>query len=230
MVPLRVSAGEPIDVHEKLDSKTRADRLDALADQVGLAAHHLDRYPRELSGGQLQRVAIARALSVNPALVVLDEPVSSLDVSTQAQIINLLESLQREHDVAFLFIAHNPALVHHTSHRIAVMYLGEIVEIGDSGQVYRNPRHPYTQALLSAVAVPDPDNRIARNRIVLRGDIPDPTAPPSGCRFHTRCQHVMDRCATEVPAAVITDDGSTVRCHLVSGTPVSVGVGPAVVR
>ncbi len=211
------SVAEPLDVHLDLSAQSRTEILHQLMDQVGLSPTHLGRYPRELSGGQLQRMAIARALAIDPALVVLDEPVSSLDVSTQAQVINLLEDLQRSSGVAFLFIAHNPALVHHASDRIAVMYLGEIVELGDAAVVYRAPQHPYTQALLSAAALPDPALRHTRRRILLRGDIPDPTDPPTGCRFHTRCHVVMERCRTDVPQAVVTAEGSTVRCHLVTG-------------
>jgi oligopeptide/dipeptide ABC transporter ATP-binding protein len=223
LLPVGASVAEPLDVHLRLGGPARTERLHELVGQVGLTPAHLDRYPRELSGGQLQRLAIARALAVAPALVVLDEPVSSLDVSTQAQVINLLEDLQRQTGVAFLFIAHNPALVHHASDRIAVMYLGEIVEIGTASAVYERPRHPYTQALLSAAAVPDPESSRARRRLLLQGDIPDPTEPPSGCRFHTRCPVVMARCATEVPAAVTTADGSVVRCHLVTGEADVVG-------
>jgi oligopeptide transport system ATP-binding protein len=166
-------------------------------------------------------------LSVDPKLVVLDEPVSSLDVSTQAQVINLLEKLRQELGVAYLFIAHNPALVRHTSDRIAVMYLGEIVELGPAEDVYTAPKHPYTQALLSAVMIPDPEAQRSRRRIVLEGDVPNPADPPAGCRFHTRCPYVMDVCRTEVPPEFAAASGSTVRCHLhtsgprLAGAPVS---------
>lgn len=220
LLPVATSVGEPLDVHLELNATEKRDRLVELVDQVGLTRDHLARYPKELSGGQLQRLALARALAVDPELVVLDEPVSSLDVSTQAQVINLLESLQRKLGVAYLFIAHNPALVRHASDRIAVMYLGEIVELGTAGAVYERPQHPYTQALLSAVTVPDPDVQRSRTRIVLEGDIPDPTDPPTGCRFHTRCPHAMDVCRTETPPAVCNAEGTVVRCHLpITGTP-----------
>jgi oligopeptide/dipeptide ABC transporter ATP-binding protein len=223
LLPLGVSVGEPLDVHLDLRRDERERRVAELMGLVGLGDVHLRRYPRELSGGQLQRMAIARALAVDPKLVVLDEPVSSLDVSTQAQVINLLEELRRRLGVAFLFISHNPALVHHTSDRIAVMYLGEIVEVGTAAAVYRAPKHPYTEALLSAVMVPDPDAQHARRRIVLAGDVPDPSDPPAGCRFHTRCQHVMDICRREVPAPFLAPDMTEVRCHLHTSGPMLAG-------
>jgi oligopeptide transport system ATP-binding protein len=225
--PIGASVGEPLDVHFKLSRAERTARLHELVSLVGMSPEHLERYPNELSGGQLQRLAMARALAVDPSLVVLDEPVSSLDVSTQAQVINLLEKLQRELSVAYLFIAHNPALVRHASDHIAVMYLGEIVEFGSAEDVYANPKHPYTQALLSAVLVPDPEAQRRRRRIVLEGDVPNPTAPPPGCRFHTRCPYAMDICRTEDPPAYVAPSGTTVRCHLhtsgpeLAGAPVS---------
>ncbi|HEY8527578.1 MAG TPA: ABC transporter ATP-binding protein [Acidimicrobiales bacterium] len=219
LLPVGASVAEPLDVHLDLTAAQRTARLHELVALVGLEPEHLDRYPRELSGGQLQRLAIARAVAADPELVVLDEPVSSLDVSTQAQVIGLLERLQRELGVAYLFIAHNPALVRHASDRIAVMYLGEIVEVGPADEVYHRPRHPYTQALLSAVVVPDPDVQRARRRIVLEGDIPDPSDPPPGCRFHTRCPYALDVCATEAPPAYEAEAGTTVRCHLHTAGP-----------
>ena len=221
--PVGASVGEPLDVHFKLSRAERSARLDELMSLVGMSPEHLERYPNELSGGQLQRLAMARALAVDPKLVVLDEPVSSLDVSTQAQVINLLEKLQRELGVAYLFIAHNPALVRHASDHIAVMYLGEIVEFGSAEDVYSSALHPYTQALLSAVLVPDPEVQRTRRRIVLEGDVPNPTAPPPGCRFHTRCPYVMDVCRTEVPPAFVAPSGSTVRCHLHTTGPTLAG-------
>ena len=216
---LAASVAEPLDTHLSLRGADRAARLEELMSLVGLSTSHLDRYPRELSGGQLQRLAIARALAASPRLVVLDEPVSSLDVSTQAQVINLLESLRERLGVAYLFIAHNPALVRHLSDRIGVMYLGEIVELGSAGEVYERPKHPYTHALLSAVTVPDPEVQRARQRIVLRGDIPNPAAPPAGCRFHTRCPYALEMCSTDEPVPFQTPDGSTVRCHLHTAGP-----------
>jgi oligopeptide/dipeptide ABC transporter ATP-binding protein len=228
LLPIGASVGEPLDVHIGLDRAARRARLHELVALVGMAPHHLDRHPGELSGGQLQRMAMARALAAEPRLVVLDEPVSSLDVSTQAQVINLLESLQRELGVAYLLIAHNPALVRHASDRIAVMYLGEVVEVGPAEAVYKTPRHPYTRALLSAVTLPDPDLQRSRRRILLAGDVPDPTDPPPGCRFHTRCPWAMPVCAAERPPAFTTPGGTTVACHLhtagpeLAGEPVSV--------
>ena len=223
LMPVGASVAEPLDVHFSLSRSERTARLHELVSLVAMTPEHLERYPRELSGGQLQRLAMARALAVDPKLVVLDEPVSSLDVSTQAQVINLLEKLQRELGVAYLFIAHNPALVRHASDHIAVMYLGEIVEIGAAEDVYTAPKHPYTQALLSAVVVPDPEVQRSRRRIVLEGDVPNPTAPPPGCRFHTRCPYVMDICKTEVPPAFVTQSGTRVHCHLHTSGPMLAG-------
>ena len=223
LMPVGTSVAEPLDVHFNLSRAERTARLHELVSLVAMTPEHLERYPRELSGGQLQRLAMARALAVDPKLVVLDEPVSSLDVSTQAQVINLLEKLQRELGVAYLFIAHNPALVRHASDHIAVMYLGEIVEIGAAEDVYTAPKHPYTQALLSAVVIPDPEVQRSRRRIVLEGDVPNPTAPPPGCRFHTRCPYVMEICKTDVPPAFVTPGGTRVHCHLHTSGPMLAG-------
>jgi oligopeptide/dipeptide ABC transporter ATP-binding protein len=208
------SLAEPMRNYLDLDKKQRDEKVCDLLRTVSLDPDHRNRYPREFSGGQLQRVAIARALALSPKLLVLDEPVSSLDVSIQADIINLLGDLQDELGVAYLFIAHDLALVRHVSDRIAVMYLGRIVEQGPADEVYERPKHPYTEALLSAIPMPNPQRQRERERIVLQGDIPSPAAPPSGCRFHTRCRYAFEPCASVDPPELTTPDGTIVACHL----------------
>lgn len=192
--------GEPIDIHGLARGKQKADRVKELLHTVGLNPYFSNRYPHEFSGGQRQRIGIARALAVDPTFVVCDEPISALDVSIQAQIINLLEKLQAEFNLTYLFIAHDLSVVKHISNRIAVMYLGKVVEVAGAGELHRSPKHPYTVSLLSAIPIPDPKIEKTRQRIILRGDVPSPVNPPSGCRFRTRCFKVQERCAQEVPA------------------------------
>jgi oligopeptide/dipeptide ABC transporter ATP-binding protein len=204
--------GEPLKVHGIGTRSERRERVAALFERVGLRRAQMDNFPHQFSGGQRQRIGVARALALNPKLIIGDEPVSALDVSIQAQVINLLMDLQRDMKLSYLFISHNLAVVEHISHRIAVMYLGRIVEYTDKVTLFTRPLHPYTEALLAAVPVPDP--AIKRTKLVVQGDVPSPLNPPSGCRFHTRCPYVMPRCKQEVPALREVEPGHQVACHL----------------
>jgi peptide/nickel transport system ATP-binding protein/oligopeptide transport system ATP-binding protein len=208
--------GEPLSVHGLAAGSKKRERVAELFDQVGLRADQMQNYPHQFSGGQRQRICIARALSLGPSLIVCDEPVSALDVSIQAQVINLLIDLQRKHDFSYLFIAHDLAVVAHISHRVAVMYLGRIVEIAEKKELFANPRHPYTQALLASVPVANPKTK--RLKALVDGDVPSPINPPSGCAFHTRCRYVMDRCKTETPKLIDIAGQHQVACFLNEGT------------
>jgi len=203
---------EPMKINGIATGDELEKKLDILLEQVGLASYHKDRYPHEFSGGQRQRVGIARAISVNPKLIVCDEAVSALDVSIQAQILNLLSDLQKELGFTYLFIAHGLNVVKHISDRVGVMYLGKLVEIATVDKLYSAPMHPYTQALLSAIPIPNPEKK--KERIILTGDVPSPINPPSGCRFHTRCPECMDICKQTEPPLVQLESGHNVACHL----------------
>jgi len=207
--------GEPLEIHGIAKGKEKRERVMELLQIVGLNPYFINRYPHEFSGGQRQRIGIARALAMYPDFIVCDEPISALDVSIQAQIINLLEELQAKFGLTYLFIAHDLAVVRHISDRVAVMYLGKIVELTDRDTLYTNPLHPYTQALLSAVPIPDPVVEERRRRIILKGEIPSPANPPSGCRFHTRCPVVMDICKEVEPEFKDVGGGHWVACHRV---------------
>jgi oligopeptide/dipeptide ABC transporter ATP-binding protein len=204
--------GEPLQVHDIARGKDKRAQVAEIFDQVGLRRSQLDAFPHEFSGGQRQRISIARALALNPRLIVADEPVSALDVSIQAQVINLMMDLQREKRLSYLFIAHDLAVVEHISHRIAVMYLGKIVEYADKRTLFTNPLHPYTEALLSAVPVPNP--KLKREKRLLQGDVPSPINPPPGCAFHTRCPYAEARCKVDTPTLVEISPGHGVSCHL----------------
>ena len=209
--------GEPFEIHpDAVPKKGRRARVQELLELVGLNPEHINRYPHQFSGGQRQRIGIARGIALNPKVLICDEPVSALDVSVQAQVINLMEKLQNELDLAYIFIAHDLSVVRHISDRVGVMYLGRMVELGDEDQVYSRPTHPYTQALLSAVPVPDPTMRGKREQIMLSGDVPSPANPPSGCHFHTRCWKAQDVCTKDTPELEDRPDGVGAhlsRCH-----------------
>jgi oligopeptide transport system ATP-binding protein len=207
--------GESIDIHKLMNGAERKERIQYLLNMVGLNYEHINRYPHEFSGGQRQRIGIARALAVEPEFIVCDEPISALDVSIQAQVVNMLEDLQNNLGLTYLFIAHDLSMVKHISNRIGVMYLGSLVEIAESNELYTHPVHPYTSALLSAIPVPDPDEAAQRKRIVLEGDVPSPIDPPPGCRFRGRCRFAKPMCKDVTPILKDIGGGHMVACHLV---------------
>ena len=211
-LPVGEIIGEAVREHNLVPANEFDDYIDKIMDNCGLQPFHKDRYPHEFSGGQRQRIGIARALALNPEFVVCDEPVSALDVSIQAQIINLLKDLQEQYKLTYLFISHDLSVVEHISDSVGVMYLGSLVEYGDTADIFRNPLHPYTKALFSAIPVPDPT--VKMDRIVLEGSIPSPANPPAGCKFHTRCKYCMERCKVEAPEQKEIEPGHYVVCHL----------------
>jgi peptide/nickel transport system ATP-binding protein len=228
--------GDPFEIHGLADGKELKKRVQELMEVVGLNPEHYNRFPAEFSGGQRQRIGVARALALRPKLIICDEPVSALDVSIQAQVINLLEDLQEEFQLTYIFIAHDLSVVRHVSDRVAVMYLGKVVELADARRLYAEPKHPYSGALLSAVPVPDPDKVQERKRVILLGDVPSPIDPPSGCRFHPRCPKAQQRCVDEVPPLETKASGDLAACHfpLEQGEDLSearpgIEQGPAVV-
>lgn len=206
--------GEPLDIHGLASGKERLEIVHDLLKKVGLAPDHAVRYPHEFSGGQRQRIGIARALAVKPEFIICDEPISALDVSIQAQVVNMLEDLQDEMELTYLFIAHDLSMVRHISNRVGVMYLGKLVELADRNELYEHPAHPYTQALLTAIPIPDPDVSKSKQRIILEGDVPSPLNPPSGCRFRTRCKYATAKCAEAEPEMKDIGSGHMAACHL----------------
>jgi oligopeptide transport system ATP-binding protein len=216
--------GSPLKLHGVAEGKELRKQVERLLDRVGLAPEHFNRFPHEFSGGQRQRIGIARALALKPKLIIADEPVSALDVSIQAQIINLLEDLQEEYDLTYIFVAHDLGVVRHVADRVAVMYVGKIVEIGASDEVYANPVHPYTEALLSAVPIPDPRANAEREERMLEGDVPSPANPPPACRFHTRCPYATEICSEQEPALLEHRPGQWAACH----HPLNAGAGERV--
>jgi oligopeptide/dipeptide ABC transporter ATP-binding protein len=205
--------GNTFDIQKITPQGGKVEEIQRLMKRVGLNPEHINRYPHEFSGGQRQRIGVARAIALKPKLIVADEPVSALDVSIQAQVVNLLEDLQEEFNLSYLFVAHDLSVVQHISDRVVVMYLGKVMEDADKKDLFANPRHPYTKALLSAVPVPDPRIGRARERIILQGDLPSPVNPPAGCVFNTRCWKVQDKCRTEVPALLQIEPGHKIACH-----------------
>ena len=215
--------GEPLDEHTKMTPAQKLDRIYELMDAVGLNRRFANRFPHEFSGGQRQRIGIARALALNPKFIVCDEPIAALDVSIQAQVVNLLEDLQTKFGLTYLFISHDLSMVRHIADRVAVMYLGQIAELSSRDDLYANPLHPYAQALLSAVNEPDPVRARSRKRIILQGDVPSPANPPKGCNFSTRCPKVFDRCRSEEPKLALVAPGRHVACHLVPAITTTAG-------
>ena len=208
--------GEPLDIYHAYESKAeRREKILELLNLVGLNSEHMNRYPHEFSGGQRQRVSIARSMALRPDFMVCDEPISALDVSIQAQVINMLMELQQKLNMTYLFIAHDLNVVRHISKRVGVMYLGSLVEVCDANELYRNPLHPYTQALLSAIPIPDPNVSRSRHRVVLEGEVPSPMNPPKGCKFHTRCPYARDICREARPETIEVGQGHTCACHKV---------------
>ena len=205
--------GEPLDIHGIAKGQERQNRIYELLEKVGLSKDHASRYPHEFSGGQRQRIGIARALAVDPEFIICDEPISALDVSIQAQVVNMLEDLQKELGLTYLFIAHDLSMVKHISDRIGVMYLGKMVEVAESDELYEKPAHPYTRALLSSIPIPDPELNAQMEREILEGDVPSPLDPPSGCRFRTRCKYVKDICSQEEPILQEVAPGHMAACH-----------------